>query len=133
MVVNSQSNATNQSAAKKALVVEDNADSAAVLSKFLTTLGYAVEITRNGTEALTVAASFAPDVVLIDIGLPGLDGWQVARALRTACGAKVLLIAVTGRSAEKDLLQSREAGFDHHLTKPLDYDVLKSVLDASSN
>jgi len=133
MVVNSHSNATHQLAAKKALVVEDNADSAAVLSKFLITLGYAVEIARNGTEALMVAASFAPDVVFIDIGLPGLDGWQVARALRSASGAKVRLIAVTGRSAEKDLLQSREAGFDHHLTKPLDYDVLKSVLDASSN
>ena len=133
MVVDSHINATHQSGVKKALVVEDNADSAAVLSKFLITLGYAVEITRNGTEALTVAASFAPDVVFIDIGLPGLDGWQVARTLRGAVGAKVLLIAVTGRSADKDLLQSREAGFDHHLTTPLDYDALESLLDASSN
>ena len=130
MVVNSHLNATPQTAVKKALVVEDNADSAAAFSKFLVTLGYAVEIARNGTEALTVAVNFVPDVVFIDIGLPGLDGWQVARALRTACGAKLLLIAVTGRSAEKDLLQSREAGFDHHLIKPLDYDALKSMLDS---
>jgi CheY-like chemotaxis protein len=133
MVINSHINGTYRSEVKKALVVEDNADSAAVFSKFLITLGYAVEIARNGTEALTVAASFAPNVVLIDIGLPGIDGWQVARALRRASGAKALLIAVTGRSADKDLLQSRQAGFDHHLTKPLDYDALRSMLDASSN
>jgi CheY-like chemotaxis protein len=130
MVGNNRINATRQKGGKMALVVEDNADSAAVLSRFLTTLGYAVEIARNGTEALAVAASFTPDVVFIDIGLPGLDGWQVARALRSANGATVRLIAVTGRSSENDLLQSRAAGFDHHLIKPLDYDALKSMLDA---
>jgi two-component system CheB/CheR fusion protein len=133
MIVNSRINGTDRSEVRKALVVEDNADSAAVISKYLSTLDYAVEVARNGTEALSVAASFAPDVVLIDIGLPGIDGWQVARALRSASGAKALLIAVTGRSADKDLLESREAGFDHHLTKPLDYDALRSMLDGRSN
>src|SRR5687767_12042551 len=77
MVVSSHMNGTHQSKGKKALVVEDNADSATAVSQFLSTLGYAVEIARNGTEALTVAASLVPDVVFIDIGLPGLDGWQV--------------------------------------------------------
>jgi CheY-like chemotaxis protein len=119
---------TSRSVVKRGLVVEDNADSAAVLSKLLETLGYIVEIARNGTEALTVAARFAPDVVLIDIGLPGLDGWQVARELRRSGGEKTLLIAVTGLWVEKDRFQSKEAGFDHYFMKPLDLEVLTSLL-----
>jgi two-component system, OmpR family, response regulator len=119
---------TSRSDVKRALIVEDNADSASVLSKLLETLGYIVEIARNGTEALTVAASFAPEVVLIDIGLPGLDGWQVARELRRSGGEKTLLIAVTGLWVEKDRFQSKEAGFDHYFMKPLDLEALKSLL-----
>jgi two-component system, OmpR family, response regulator len=129
MAISSQMNGpTSRSVVKRGLVVEDNADSAAVLSKLLETLGYIVEIARNGTEALTVAARFAPDVVLIDIGLPGLDGWQVARELRRSGGEKTLLIAVTGLWVEKDRFQSKEAGFDHYFMKPLDLEALKSLL-----
>jgi CheY-like chemotaxis protein len=129
MAISSQMNGpTSRSVVKRGLVVEDNADSAAVLSKLLETLGYIVEIARNGTEALTVAARFAPDVVLIDIGLPGLDGWQVARELRRSGGEKTLLIAVTGLWVEKDRFQSKEDGFDHYFMKPLDLEALKSLL-----
>jgi two-component system CheB/CheR fusion protein len=110
------------------LVVEDHLDSAKALSLTLERQEYSVETTRNGTEALVVAARFRPHVALLDIGLPGLDGFYVARQLRRA-DPDLLLVAVTSRSSPEDRRLSREAGCDHHLVKPLDFEILNQVLD----
>jgi len=111
----------------RVLVVEDLPDSVLLLTRMLEQSGCVVQTTRNGTEALTVANSFAPDAALIDIGLPGLDGLHVARELRKL-DENTLLVAITGRSEPKDILNSKEAGFDHHLTKPLDCGKLTAIL-----
>jgi CheY-like chemotaxis protein len=110
------------------LIVEDSADSLQMLRKLLERAGHTVETARNGTEAIVVARSFAPNAVLIDIGLPGLDGFQVASALRKL-DSTLLLVAATGRSDPDDLLKSQAAGFDYHLTKPLDFVELVRLLD----
>jgi two-component system CheB/CheR fusion protein len=88
-----------------------------------------VETTRNGTEALVVAVQFRPHAVLIDVGLPGLDGLYVARQLRSAYAERLLIIAATGRSSPEDRRMSREAGCDYHLVKPLDFQVVHRLLD----
>ena len=83
----------------------------------------------NGPDAVKTAIAMQPDVVLLDIGLPGMDGYEVARHLRQqSSSAKAQLIAVTGYGSEEDRRQAREAGFDHHLTKPVDPDYLKGLL-----
>jgi two-component system CheB/CheR fusion protein len=110
------------------LVVEDNLDSAKALAITLTRNEHEVETTRNGTEALVVAAQFQPHIVLIDIGLPGLDGFYVARQLRNS-HRDLLIIAATGRSSPEDQRMSREAGCDYHLVKPLDFHVVNRILD----
>ena len=110
------------------LIVEDNTDAANALATALQRQLHDVQTTRNGTEALTVAASYRPHVVLIDIGLPGLDGLYVARQLRIA-NPDLLLIAATGRSTQVDFERSREAGCDHHLVKPLDFGVVGEMLN----
>jgi len=89
--------------------------------------GHEIATAHGGREALAVAAAFAPDVVLLDIGLPELDGYEVARRLRA--GAR--LIALTGWGSDADKQRSRDAGFDAHLTKPVDAATLAEVLAAS--
>ena len=112
----------------RVLVVEDNLDSAKALAITLTRDDHEVETTRNGTEALVVAAQFQPHIVLIDIGLPGVDGLYVARQLRRA-HRELLIIAATGRSSPEDRRLSREAGCDYHLVKPLDFQVVTRILN----
>lgn len=111
------------------LIVEDSSDSAEILERALTLLGMRVEIARNGTEALTVAKGFKPDAVLLDIGLPGIDGIHVAKELKKQTDSP-LIIAVTGRSAPDDILRSMDAGIDHHLVKPLVILSLVEILHA---
>ena len=89
--------------------------------------GHDVQTARNGTEALTVAATYRPHAVLIDIGLPGLDGHYVTKELRKS-QSEVLIIAITGRSAPEDFQRSREAGCDHHLVKPLNIAEIVALL-----
>ncbi|OEZ84745.1 response regulator PleD [Janthinobacterium sp. HH106] len=82
-------------------------------------MGHATQVAHDGAQALAVAPQFLPDVIFLDIGLPGMNGYEVARALRRIpAGAKVVLVALTGWGAENDRSQSSAAGFDHHLTKP---------------
>lgn len=113
----------------RVLIVEDNADAAKALASTLERESHEVETTRNGTEALTVAANYRPHVVLIDIGLPGLDGLHVAKQLRNTDPA-LLIIAATGRSAPEDEQRSRDAGCDHHLVKPLDFAAVHGIVSA---
>ena len=110
------------------LVVEDNADVARALTISLERSLHDVQSARNGTEGLVVAAQFRPHVVIIDIGLPGLDGHYVARQLRNT-QPHLLIIAATGRGTPEDHTRSREAGIDHHLVKPLDFQLVHQLLD----
>jgi CheY-like chemotaxis protein len=111
------------------LVVDDNRDAAETLSTFLEMLGVQAQQVHDGAEVLEAARAFGPDVVLLDIGLPGMDGYQVARALRADPElAHARLIALTGWGAEEDRRRAQEAGFDHHLTKPVDLAVLEDLL-----
>jgi signal transduction histidine kinase len=111
------------------LIIEDNRDAADSLQLFLMLLGHEVRATYTGPEGVAAAREWRPEVVLCDIGLPGLDGYGVARELRgDPATAAVRLIAVSGYASEEDRRRSREAGFDHHLVKPADPDVLLRLL-----
>jgi PAS domain S-box-containing protein len=106
---------------KKVLVVDDNRDAADSLAMLLRIEGHEVHVAADGTEALTLAEGLRPDVVLLDIGLPHMDGYEVARRLRRSHrGDEMRLIAVTGYGQRDDMRSSTEAGFEHHLTKPID-------------
>jgi CheY-like chemotaxis protein len=92
-------------------------------------MGQRVEVAYDGPEALETAEVFRPDVILLDIGLPGMDGNEVARRLRGRPEfAETLLVALTGWGQEADVERSREAGFDHHLVKPADPDAILGLL-----
>src|SRR5262249_37784704 len=113
----------------RVLVVDDNTDAADSLAMLLRLTGHEVRIVHDGPAALESAATFRPDVVLLDIGLPGMDGYAVARHLREeSCTREVLLIAVSGYGQEEDQLRSRQAGFDHHLVKPVEFTALQQLL-----
>jgi two-component system, chemotaxis family, CheB/CheR fusion protein len=114
---------------RRVLVVDDNVDTAESLALLLRLKGHEVETAHDGPAALETAGSFHPEVVLLDIGLPGLDGYQVAGQLRQRRRtARALLVALTGYGQEEDQYLAREAGFDHHLTKPVDLPVLYELL-----
>ena len=103
------------------LIVEDNRDAADSLRILLELLGHQVAIAHSGIEGVELARTWHPDVVLCDIGLPGMDGYGVAGALRhDPATSRTPLIALTGYGREEDRLRALQAGFDHHLTKPVD-------------
>lgn len=109
------------------LVVDDNRDSADILAQLLRSDGHRVKIAYRGAEALATVADWRPAVALLDIGLPEMDGFEVARHLRQLW-EDVLLIAVTGYGHEEARRQVKDAGFDHHLLKPVKYDELRGLL-----
>ena len=114
---------------RRVLVVDDNADSAQSLATLLAIQGHEVRTAGDGVEALAAAESFGPEVVLLDIGMPRMDGYETARRLRsTQRGSRMLLLALTGWSHDEDRTRSREAGFDEHLVKPVDPELLGRVL-----
>jgi CheY-like chemotaxis protein len=110
------------------LVVEDNVDSAQMLQACLELAGHRVLVADNGVDAVTVALRERPEVMLVDIGLPVLDGNEVARRVRAALGPAVLLIALTGYGRPQDRQQALEAGFDNHVVKPVDPEQLTSLI-----
>jgi CheY-like chemotaxis protein len=114
---------------RRVLIVEDNADAREMLGTALSSAGHEVREADTGTAALDAAATFRPDVGLIDIGLPGVDGYEVARRLRaTDEGKRMLLVALTGYGQPEDRRRARAAGFDAHLTKPVLPEQLAEVL-----
>lgn len=116
---------------RRALVVDDNRDSAESMGMLLKLLGADVQVVFSGQDALEAMASYKPAVVLLDIGMPGLDGYEVARRIRQQPEYKdVMLIALTGWGQEEDRRRSQSAGFDHHLIKPADLNALRSLLDS---
>jgi signal transduction histidine kinase/DNA-binding response OmpR family regulator len=116
-------------ATRRVLVVDDNRDAAESLALLLGVAGHATRVSHDGPSALTTAAEFQPDAVLLDIGLPGMDGYEVARRLRAApTTRRALLVALTGYGQIEDQRRAREAGFDHHLVKPADLEALAALL-----
>ncbi len=116
----------------RVFVVEDNLDAALTLRDLLEIWGYEARTVHDGLSALEVAPEFHPDVVLLDIGLPGIDGYEVARRLRDRADLPgLLIIAVTGYGQESDRQRAREAGFDQHLVKPVDLEILRRLLAAA--
>ena len=119
--------------AKRVLVVDDNIDAATTLQLLLKSLGHETCVAYDGQHALRMAAEFRPDTVLLDIGMPGLDGYEVARRLRALKRERPLrIVAITGWGQEADRIRSREAGFDVHLVKPVDPSLLTSVLGSNN-
>jgi len=115
------------------LVVDDNVDAAQMMALLVETLGHHASIEHSSTAALERAAVDPPDVCLLDIGLPDIDGYELARRLRAQTkGRQPLLVAVTGYGQDQDRERTRQAGFDHHLVKPADTTALSRLLDQMS-
>jgi len=113
------------------LVVEDNDDIADTLADLLRDLGHAVSVARSGPEGVAMVEQLGPELVLCDIGLPGMDGNEVCRAVRAMrLGAQPVMVALTGWGREDDRKRTSDAGFDHHLVKPVSAEKLRSVLRA---
>lgn len=119
-------------AKQKVLVVDDNHDAADTLAMLLEFMGSSeVRVVNSGQAALDQVAVFHPDVVLLDIGMPGMDGHEVARRIRSQPQfASTRLVALTGWGQDEDRRRTRESGFDHHLTKPVDIASLQSLLNS---
>jgi len=114
---------------RRVLVVDDNLDAARSLGRLLRILGVEVEVSHDGASALALMQTFRPAVVLLDLGMPKMDGYEVARRIRNdPAFADVLLIAVTGWGQQQDRERTAQAGFDHHLVKPADIDTIESLL-----
>lgn len=112
------------------LIVDDAADTADSLAEFLNLRGYGTRSAHSGEAALVAVAASSPDVVLLDIGMPGMDGCELARRVRAASGRKrPFLVAVSGNARDEDRTRSAEAGIDLHLAKPADPALLVGVLE----
>jgi CheY-like chemotaxis protein len=117
----------------RVLVADDNRDSADSLAEVLRFIGYEVQVAYDGTAALQASAAHMPDVGLFDIGMPGLNGYELASAVRRLPGgAGIFLVALTGWGQTDDRRRAREAGFDHHFVKPVDVDVVADLVAARS-
>jgi PAS domain S-box-containing protein len=116
---------------RRILVVDDNADSAEALALALEVIGHETRLASDGPAALQVAAEFRPEVAILDIGLPGMDGYEVARRLRTLSESPIVIVALTGYGQDQDRKRGQEAGFDHYLVKPASPEAVLSILDSS--
>ncbi len=118
-----------QRAPLRVMVVDDNRDAAILMGRLLKTLGNDVHVVHDGFAALEAAERFLPEAVLLDIGLPKMDGYETARMLREMPVCKdVTIIAVTGWGQDEDREKGRRAGFDHHVVKPADSSTLMQLL-----
>jgi CheY-like chemotaxis protein len=117
---------------RRVLIVDDNGDAAETLGTLLERLGAVVAVVNSGRSALSAFDTFRPDTVLLDIGMPGMDGYEVARRLRALPNhGDVQLIALTGWGQHHDQRRARAAGFDHHMVKPPDIGRLRQLLTAA--
>jgi CheY-like chemotaxis protein len=116
---------------RRVLVADDNRDGADIMALLLQQYGYEVSVANSGPEALAAAAQNKPEIAILDIGMPGMSGYEVAQHIRTqGWGKDMLLIALTGWGQEEDKRKALEAGFDHHLIKPIDPDALEALMVA---
>ena len=119
----------SESAVRRVLIVDDNLDTAESEAELAKLWGHEVAIAQNGAAAIELASKFQPHIALIDIGLPEMNGYEIARHLRQLPDvSKALLVAITGYGREEDQKAARDAGFDLHLTKPVDPVRLKKLL-----
>jgi CheY-like chemotaxis protein len=115
---------------RRVLVVDDNRDGADMLQQLLEADGFTVEAAYNGVDALEAAEARMPDIIVMDIGMPGMDGYEAVRRMRELPDGKdALIIAVTGWGQDSAKQQAREAGFDHHLVKPVRFDEIREFLE----
>ncbi len=111
------------------LIVDDRLECAIALGRVVTRLGHDIRTAHDGTGGVAMASDFRPHVVLMDIGLPGMDGYEAARHLRyQPWGQGITLVALTAFGEEIDGREFHEAGFDHHLTKPVDFEALVTLI-----
>ncbi len=114
---------------RRILIVDDNQDASDILVLMLSRLGHIARAEYDGRAAIKTAAEFHPEVILLDIGLPGLNGYEVARYLRAQPdGHRVVLIAATGWGQDEDKKRAHDAGFNFHMTKPLEPEALRKLL-----
>lgn len=114
---------------KRVLVVDDNRDAGDTLGMILSELGAEVRVVHDGMQALEAFAAYHPAVVLLDIGMPGMNGYEVAGAIRSRFpGQTGVLVALTGWGQEDDRRRAKEAGFNHHITKPVEIEALQQLL-----
>ena len=112
----------------RVLVVDDSVDSAETMGELLRIWGHDVRLAHDGPAAVAAASEYRPDVILLDIGMPGMDGFAVARQLKAdGIGAK-MLVALTGYGEQADRERTQKAGFSHHLVKPVDPDALRKLI-----
>jgi CheY-like chemotaxis protein/two-component sensor histidine kinase len=123
--------ARRQPQGHRVLVVDDNVDGAEMIAEFLGVLGYRTATAHDGPDALRIAAEFSPQIALLDIGLPVMDGYELAERLREQW-AEVRLVAITGYGQESDRERAHRTGFDAHLTKPVHLDVLAKLVETLS-
>lgn len=118
-----------QKVRRRVLVVEDNLDTVHTLARVLQEMGHVVDYAINGYAAMELARRFKPDFILLDLGLPGMDGFELCRRLKREEGmANARFVAITGYAQDEYRERSKAAGFDLHLTKPLDPRVLERLL-----
>jgi CheY-like chemotaxis protein len=115
-------------AARRVLIADDNADTAEMMQVMLSFKGHDVRVARDGVEAVEIAGAFAPHIAFLDIGMPRMDGYEAARQIRQMAGRRIVLVALTGWGQDEDKRRSREAGFDQHLTKPPEPDVVDRLI-----
>jgi PAS domain S-box-containing protein len=125
-----QNGKTNQSAGRfRILVVDDNADAAETMSAFLKIAGHTIQTANNGYRALELVQTFNPEIIFLDIGMPGMNGYEVAREIRNMREMEeVMLVALTGWGAEADRVRTSNTGFDQHLTKPASFAAINTLL-----
>jgi CheY-like chemotaxis protein len=118
---------------QRVLLVDDNADSSEPLSLLLQVKGHETRIAMEGEQALVMADEFQPGCVVLDLGLPGMDGYEVARRLRQRpYGPDLVLVALTGWAGKEVRAKAAEAGFDYHLVKPVNLDELADIVRVES-
>lgn len=123
------SDMVNPAVSRRVLVVDDNEDNAESLTVLLRLQGHLVESAHEGRLALETAERFRPDVILLDLGMPGMNGYEVCREIRKQpWGSEMLLIAQTGWGQDQDRQRTKDAGFNGHLTKPIDHHRLQRIL-----
>ena len=122
-------NGSGRTRSSRTLIVDDNRDSAASLAMLLEMSGHTTQLAYDGWEAVKLAMTFKPDVVLLDLSLPQLDGFEAARRIRREpWGRDMILVALTGWGQNEARERSRAAGFDAHLVKPVDHEVIMGLL-----
>jgi CheY-like chemotaxis protein len=116
----------------RVLIAEDIPDAAEMMRLMIECMGHEVRVAVDGVQAVAIALEFDPHIALLDIGMPRMDGYEAARRIRAALGRRVILVALTGWGQEEDQRRAYAAGFDRHVTKPAEPDVLESLIASAA-